>query len=56
MMGIGSCPAASSSGVGGACEQDVSVAESHTVSAAGLDFAAGELLGVKPGVEPVASQ
>jgi hypothetical protein len=34
----------------------VSVAESDTVGAAGLDLAAGELLGVEPGVEPVLSE
>jgi len=44
------------SGVGSAGEQDVSVAESDTVGATGLDLAAGELLGVEPGVEPVASE
>jgi hypothetical protein len=34
----------------------VSVAEPDTVGAAGLDLAAGELLGVEPGVEPVVSE
>jgi hypothetical protein len=42
-----------SSGVGGVGEQDVSVTESDTIGAAGLNLAAGELLGVEPGVEPV---
>ncbi|HZS22392.1 MAG: hypothetical protein JO296_01130 [Pseudonocardiales bacterium] len=33
----------------------MSVAESDTVGAAGLDLATGELVGVEPGLKPVVS-
>ena len=40
----------------GSVGKHVSIAESDTIGAAGLDLAASELLGVEPSVKPVASQ